>query len=107
MYKPLVHIIRWFKYTFNIGSERKNAYLREYRQINKERVAENLARRRSKNPVIFREYSSRYASKFPERVKATHKRWLKKNRDKYNAYQREYRANKKEERHAKVDESTI
>jgi hypothetical protein len=100
MYKPLINIIRWLKFTFNIGSERRNSYVRKYRQINKERIAKNLVIRRSKNPTIFREYSKKYATKFPERVKATHKRWLNRNRDKYNSYQRKYRASKKEERHA-------
>jgi hypothetical protein len=107
MYKPLINIIRWLKFTFNIGTERKNSYLRKYRQLNKVRVAENLARRRSENPIIFREYSKKYREKFPDRVKVSHNKWLKKNRDEYNAYQREYKANKKEGRNAKTNASAI
>lgn len=65
-------------------------YMREYYAENKDRIMEL----RRKNPKT-KAYAKKYADEHKEQSAEQHKRWLRENREKWNAYQREYQRKKR------------
>jgi hypothetical protein len=107
MYKPLVHIIRWFRETLDIGNARKNKYERE---------------RSNKNLLEHREYGRNWMANHPQKrywwkklwayrnhshVIEYSREWRESHKEHVAEYNRQYRLKKKEERHAKANEGSI
>ena len=65
---------------------------RKYRQTEKDKIRRKLKRKKPPKPTVYTDPEKRKLQ-----VQAARKRWIEKNREKYNAYMREYRARKKRE----------
>ena len=76
-------------------NEERAAYMKKYRQEHKEQIKANQEYYRAQNPDLVNAYSRKYHNthkddpEYKRKKKENFYKWLEKNRDKYNAYQRE------------------